>query len=214
MNILVFDNYPVSRIGVTVFLNEVADKGKIYAEENAENALEIIRTNNPSIIFVNSEGSENFFAMLEKDNISTRSVVYYNEFNSALEVKKKFNNIVGMISLKSDKNEFKDCLIAVQKGGPFYCNVTLDLLLNQLNFDELAIRMSPARKHIEKGSQGLSFRENQIKDLLKEGRSTKEIGEILKLKGSTVSTNKAKIFKKLGVSNIVQLIKVYENEAH
>lgn len=212
MNILVFDYYPVSRIGVTIFLNELAEKSNIYSEDNVSNALQIIQKQSPSLLLVNSEGSESFFQMLEKEKISIKSVVYYNEFNSALQVKKKFNNIVGMISLKSDKNEFRDCISALQRGGPFYCNVTLDLLLNNLNIDDLAFRLSPGRKSKEKGGSGLSFRENQIKDLLKEGRSTKEIGEILKLKVSTVSTNKAKIFKKLGVNNIVQLLKVYEND--
>lgn len=212
MNILVFDYYPVSRIGVTMFLNELEEKSNIYSEDNVSNALQVIQKQSPSLLLVNSEGSESFFQMIEKEEISIKSVVYYNEFNSALQVKKKFNNIVGMISLKSDKNEFRDCISALQKGGPFYCNVTLDLLLNNLNIDDLAFRLSPARKSKEKGASGLSFRENQIKDLLKEGRSTKEIGEILKLKVSTVSTNKAKIFKKLGVNNIVQLLKVYEND--
>ncbi len=209
-SILVFDNYPVSRMGVSMFIKDAVAGGQIYSEDVEEQALKAIQQLNISFAMVNSEGSENFFEMLESHHISLPCVVYYSDFKSGLEMKKKFSNVSGLISLKSDINEFTDCVAAVQRGGSFYCSVTLEALLSYMNLDEFAFGFNSPRQYRAENKTVLSYRENQIKDLLTEGRSTKEIGEILKLKVSTVSTNKAKIFKKLGVANLVQLIKVCE----
>ncbi len=52
----------------------------------------------------------------------------------------------------------------------------------------------------------LSPRETDVMNLLKEGLGTAKIAEKLSLQLSTVSTYKARIFEKLGVKNIVELI--------
>ncbi len=52
----------------------------------------------------------------------------------------------------------------------------------------------------------LSPRETDVLNLLKEGLGTAKIAEKLSLQLSTVSTYKARIFEKLGVKNIVELI--------
>lgn len=54
----------------------------------------------------------------------------------------------------------------------------------------------------------LAGRELQICTLLCEGKSVSEIANILNLGMSTVSTNKAKIFAKLGIDNLADLIKI------
>lgn len=52
----------------------------------------------------------------------------------------------------------------------------------------------------------LSPREKDVMNLLKEGFGTAKIAEKLSLQLSTVSTYKARIFEKMGVKNIVELI--------
>lgn len=54
----------------------------------------------------------------------------------------------------------------------------------------------------------LAGRELQICILLCEGKSVSDIASILNLGMSTVSTNKAKIFAKLGIDNLADLIKI------
>ncbi len=55
--------------------------------------------------------------------------------------------------------------------------------------------------------ESLSPREKQVLELLLTGKWTKEIADELNVKFSTVSTQKAKIFQKFGVENIVDLIR-------
>jgi two-component system invasion response regulator UvrY len=56
----------------------------------------------------------------------------------------------------------------------------------------------------------LSNRELEIMDMLLIGRWTKDIAIDLNIKESTVSTYKARIFEKLGVTNILELFKKVE----
>jgi two-component system invasion response regulator UvrY len=56
----------------------------------------------------------------------------------------------------------------------------------------------------------LSPREMQMTSLLLKGDTAKQIQNVLHLKSSTVSTLKTRIFEKLRVSNIIELIKLAE----
>jgi two-component system invasion response regulator UvrY len=55
--------------------------------------------------------------------------------------------------------------------------------------------------------ESLSPRERQVLELLLTGKWTKEIADELNVKFSTVSTQKTKLFQKLNVENIVDLIR-------
>lgn len=204
MNILVFDSYTISRIGVSMSLNEISESIKVHSEGNVENAINLLQLHKPEVVMVNSEGSENFLSAIASKDKSNKCVVYYNDFKIALSVKESFEQVLGMISLKSDINEFSNCINIIKRGGPFYCNVTFEILLNEVNFESSELFGLNGKKI----SPQLTFRENQIKNLLIEGRSTREIGGVLNLKDSTISTNKNKIFKKLGVNNLVELIRM------
>ena len=52
----------------------------------------------------------------------------------------------------------------------------------------------------------MSNRESEIIDLIIEGKTNKEIGDVLFIEISTVKTHVSKIFKKQGVKNRTQLI--------
>lgn len=64
----------------------------------------------------------------------------------------------------------------------------------------------PKPKLNKNDSPGLTKRELQIIDLLKQGYSSKQISEMLHLSFHTVRTHRRNIFNKLGCSNIVDLI--------
>jgi len=53
----------------------------------------------------------------------------------------------------------------------------------------------------------LSNREREVFQMIAEGRSTKEVSDILCISPSTVKTHRANIMEKLQIANITQLIK-------
>jgi DNA-binding NarL/FixJ family response regulator len=62
----------------------------------------------------------------------------------------------------------------------------------------------------ENPAEKLSSREYEIFKLLADGNGNLEIANKLNIQMSTVSTYKKRIFQKLDVANIAELIKVYE----
>ncbi len=53
---------------------------------------------------------------------------------------------------------------------------------------------------------GLSLRERQVADLLRTGRTAKEVGRLLGLSPTTIVTYKARIFEKLHVANLKEFL--------
>jgi DNA-binding NarL/FixJ family response regulator len=60
--------------------------------------------------------------------------------------------------------------------------------------------------HLNNPFEGLSNKEMDILAYLVQGKTTKEISTLLNLQLSTISTHKFRIFRKLNVNNIVELI--------
>ena len=68
------------------------------------------------------------------------------------------------------------------------------------------LRYEDTRKSKSRMFKKLSTREVEVLKLLSIGRKNKEIAEELDINEKTVSTYKARLFKKLNVNNIVDLI--------
>lgn len=68
------------------------------------------------------------------------------------------------------------------------------------NFVKLKIKVNPFGK--------LSKRELEVADMLLKGKASNEIGEIMNLQPSTISTYKTRILKKLNVQNVIELSKL------
>jgi two-component system invasion response regulator UvrY len=55
--------------------------------------------------------------------------------------------------------------------------------------------------------KGLSVREKEVMHMLIKGKWVKEIASDLNLRANTISTFKARIFQKMGVSSVIELAK-------
>lgn len=74
----------------------------------------------------------------------------------------------------------------------------------QVMLDDYVRRL--AEQGITDRFDGLSEREREVMQLVAEGRSSKEIAEVLSIAPSTVETHRAHIFQKLDVHNTAELV--------
>lgn len=103
----------------------------------------------------------------------------------------------GYVSKDASKSEFTEALESIFQNKKY-----LSPSMQQDSINKLI-----DSKHVAKNPLStLSTRETEILQLILKGHSTSEIGDILFLHLSTVSTYKMRIFEKLGVKNIVELI--------
>lgn len=101
----------------------------------------------------------------------------------------------GYLNKQSSEEEIKNAVRTVIEKGYFYPAELIGLIIQNK-------RDNPAEK--------LSSREYEIFKLLAGGNGNLEIANRLNIQMSTVSTYKKRIFQKLDVTNIAELIKVYE----
>lgn len=101
----------------------------------------------------------------------------------------------GYLNKQSSEEEIKNAVKTVIEKGYFYPAELIGLIIQNK-------RNNPVEK--------LSSREYEIFKLLADGNGNLEIANRLNIQMSTVSTYKKRIFQKLNVGNIAELIKVYE----
>lgn len=75
---------------------------------------------------------------------------------------------------------------------------------------EQTLSVSTPYTHGPVTAGGLSTREHQIADLLVKGTSLSRISQLTNLKETTISTYKKRVFKKMGVKTLSDLIAVWE----
>jgi len=103
----------------------------------------------------------------------------------------------GYLSKDAAEDEFKTAVLSVLDNKKY-----MSADMQQININRL---INP-KEFLPDPIVSLSPREKDVMNLLKEGFGTAKIAEKLSLQLSTVSTYKARIFEKMGVKNIVELI--------
>jgi two-component system invasion response regulator UvrY len=105
---------------------------------------------------------------------------------------------------KKDPLQMLPLAINTVLNGKRYINNAMQTLITD-NF-----LRPPGESEASHQSAVFSPRELEVIRLLLEGKWSKEIGDILDIKLSTVSTHKARIFEKLQISSVVELYKRIE----
>lgn len=103
----------------------------------------------------------------------------------------------GFLSKLSDETEIRQAITGLFETGRFFSPLVLKLMTLQQYNPELLNPLSL-----------LSERERQIAELYAKGFGNLEIANILQLKQNTVSTFKRRIFEKLNISTLVELIEL------
>lgn len=101
----------------------------------------------------------------------------------------------GYLSKTVDTNTIKEAILKVHNGD-IYLSANME---KHLHFDDRRNTKSKIYKR-------LSTREVEVLKLLSTGKKNKEIAQELDINEKTVSTYKARLFKKLNVTNLVDLI--------
>ena len=137
---------------------------------------------------------------------------------TALRAIKKENNTVNVLMFSHQPEEIY-AISTLKAGASGYLNKTVDTqtietAIRKIHSGEVYLsekmdkhyRYEDTRKSRSRLFKKLSTREVEVLKLLSIGRKNKEIALELDINEKTVSTYKARLFKKLNVTNIVDLI--------
>lgn len=203
INVIIAEDHPITRVGISRMIQACESTNVIGEAENTNALLKMVRR-------VNKKSNKKVVVLLDLVMPSEGGLWAIQRIK---EVSKKIKVVV--LSAKTDKQTI---LTAIKFGADGYVIKESDTdqiieAVQAVARDEYyysknitATMFSPTEKvNLEKDR--LSKREIQTLALASEGHSLTEIAEILKLSVKTVGTYKSRIYKKLKIGNINELIK-------
>jgi DNA-binding NarL/FixJ family response regulator len=193
------DDHAVVRSGVKYMLTEFYKPCTVDEAENEEQVVEKIKHDNYELILLDINiPRTNTLELLRYILFKTpqAKVLMFSMNPEKLHAKRYLDaGAKGFLSKEAPVDEIKRAINVVLSGRKYYSETLVNSLLEQKDCER---KVNPFEK--------LSEREYQIANLLLEGKSLTEISGILKIHTSTTGTHKAKIFEKLNVKNLVELI--------
>ncbi|MCC6286246.1 MAG: response regulator transcription factor [Chitinophagaceae bacterium] len=207
--ILIAEDHDIVRVGIHFLLKDLFGDVQLHEATTFKELLNQLdkETYDLLILDINIPGGDNIH-MVETIRYRTAHVPIlvlssYDERTHAIRYLKAGTN--GYVQKDSKPEEIKHAIRMVMNGESYASDNLHQSLLKNLY-------SAPVQSHLLKS---LSDREIEIVKLLARGFNPSDIKILLNIQLSTISTYKARIFEKLGVSNVVKLvekIRVLEQE--
>ena len=208
MKILLIEDHFLVRMSQKIVLNDLYPQAAIIEAENFDTGLSLVQRSPFDLILLDIDlpGGKGK-AMIERIRISQPEVVILmcsaaDERMHALEYIAAGAN--GYLSKTAERNEMITALTTVMKKRRY-----VSLAVQERLLDTVSTGMSSGKTR--KTTGGLSEREQEVMHLLLKGKWVKEIALDLNLRANTISTFKARIFQKMGVTSVIELAKKVEH---
>lgn len=195
---LLIDDHFVVRSGVKGLLAELYKPCEIDEAENSDKAIAQLKQRRYDLIMMDVQIPHNdMLGLMEYIHVKYPDA-------KVLMFSMSPENIYAKRFLKAGAKGF------LSKDSTFDETIkAINLVLNNRKYisDTLAERLAEDSFADTPGNpfDRLSAREFEIASMMLGGQTLSEIGRLLNLQASTVGTHKAKLFKKLNVSNVLQL---------
>ena len=198
IKVLVVDHHPIVRKGIYSLFEASPEIQIVASVDNGKELFEYVSKNAVDVIIseIDLPGLNGITALrtLKREFSDVKVIIFSAHPEEVYAVSTIKAGASGYLPKSVDTNTIKEAIFKVFNGGIYISN-----LAQRLAFDETGNKPSKLYKK-------LSTREVEVLKLLTSGRKNKEIAQELEINEKTVSTYKARLLKKLNVTNIVDLI--------
>lgn len=200
LRIAVIEDYVIFRLGLKCLLGEHFNDLTIYEASHADDYLQGVTQFKPNVLILglNPTNRVNVFLLSEelRKVLPGIPIIIFDvmaDYGHAMRFMRGQAN--GYLSKMDENHELLSCIETVLSGKNYVCHAIQESIIQHMFKD----------KPLSNVQKELSNREAEIANFIGDGAKTSTIAERLGLKSSTVSTIKAKIYHKLGVSNAIEL---------
>ncbi len=201
LKVLIADDHAVVRTGIKFLLKGLDPKIEVTLADDFPETLSKVKQHSFDLIIldINIPGGNNIGMMetIRFHNPDVPILIFTSYSESVYGLAYLQAGANGFLSKDAPEKEFLTALNCIESGKKYFSNSLQETMLNSL-INKGSLDLNPLSK--------LSKREMDVANLLVKGHSTAEIGNILNLQLSTISTFKARVFAKMEVSNLVELI--------
>ncbi len=201
ISVLLVDCHELVRTGIEALLNAAEDIAVVGVAKSGEEAVDAMATLSPDVVLmdVNMPGIGGIEASRKilQDNPEAKIIILY--FNNDGPITPQLFNlgVLGFISKNSPVNEMINAIRKVMAGD---CHLGADVANNMATQGLPGYYESPFSK--------LSRRESEVVNLILQGKSIKEMSELLILSDKTVNTYRYRLYDKLNIKNDVELTRL------
>jgi DNA-binding NarL/FixJ family response regulator len=208
--IYLVDDHMVVIEGIRMYLSGNADFEIVGHTASGRDAVKQVKSLKPDIVIMDifMPDFNGILATYEikKSRVKTK-IIAYSMSSDKEHVLSLFKAGASGFVLKGDSLEdLLRALEAVKSGGTYYSRIAEKHIRDHMR--ELELGDAARVMEIDNGIARLSLREKEVFPLLADGRSIKEIAEILCISPKTVESHKYNIMGKLGVSSMASLTKL------
>jgi DNA-binding NarL/FixJ family response regulator len=198
---LLIDDHAVVRRGVSFLLNDLYNPCVIDEAEDEQQVLEKISSRNYDLLVLDINiPNTNTLDLLKQIFVKTpeAKVLMFSMNQEKMYAQRYLDaGAKGFLSKDAPIVEIERAINLIFNGKNYYSEALIDSIMS-------------GKKGTTKANpfKNLSEREFEICNLLLAGKSLTEISQQLNIQTSTTGTHKAKIFEKLDVKNLVELIEL------
>lgn len=174
--------------------------------DTSDKSIEVVRVKRPDIVImdINIMPISGIDATKQVKKVSPGTKVIGVSMHNQPSFAKRMlkNGAMGYVTKNSNRNEMFEAIISANLGKVFICKEIQENLAKQVFEDDETPDISK-----------LSEREVEVLRHIKDGLSSKEIGEKLFLSTRTVEVHRSNILKKLNLKNTASLLKFVHNSS-
>jgi two-component system invasion response regulator UvrY len=201
IKVFLVDDHELVRTGIEVLLNSEDDIDVVGVSNCGESALEMLDTITPDVVLMDVNmpgigGGEACRRVLQKfPQIKVIALSVHNDGPIPQQLLKL--GALGFISKGSPVDEMVCAIRTVHGGKRYLCSE----VANNLAFQGLpGAKESPFEK--------LSQRESEVANLILQGKSIKDMSDMLVLSDKTINTYRYRLYDKLQIKNDVELTRL------
>ncbi|MCF0055206.1 response regulator transcription factor [Dyadobacter sp. CY356] len=202
--ILIVDDHRMTCLGIQIQVEKVIKAPRVHIADSFTEAIRQLEDNYMDLIILDlgipgGLGTAMIEA-LRKQQPGARILVCTGRDELLFAPLYLAAGVNGFLHKASSDQQTQSAILTVMEDRQYVSG-----LVQQKMFKDI-LNGNPQKNPLE----SLSVREKQVLALLLAGKWTKEIADELNLKFSTVSTQKTRIFQKLAVENIVDLVRIVD----
>lgn len=199
IKVLVVDGHPIIRKGLQLLFEDSSEIKVVGAVGSGIEIFEFIRRYPIDVIISEIDLPElngiTALRAIKKEHHDLKVVIFSHHPEEIYAISVLKAGASAYISKNVDTSTIKEAILKVYNGGIYLSNN----MAKHLTFND-------TKKSVSKLYKRLSTREVEVLKLLSSGKKNKEIAQELDINEKTVSTYKARLYKKLNVNNLVDLI--------
>ncbi|MBB2952608.1 MULTISPECIES: response regulator transcription factor [Sphingobacterium] len=204
--ILIADDHSIVRLGASVIIKETMPSCIITQAQDYSEVLTLLEKEDFDLLLldINMPGGNNIRVVKEILEIQPSiKILVFSSYDESLYALRYIEaGAAGFVNKSTAMAELSNAILTIKERGKYMSDEVKDLYVKKLTQTKAKINtMNPLSR--------LSNREVDVAKYLMQGLGIIEVSTSLDLSPSTVSTYKSRIFEKLNVSNIPELIEIF-----